>query len=291
MSENINGLVVPQEHEIKWLTGVRTVRSWAKSDFPNWDQVLMDPKLSPVGVMEIENQERSDCNGNTCANNLEWQDYVLSGRTKMQKASEIAAYTLCEFLMDPSGRGVGLDRGTSIHSATRLLIGGVPQFGLEPGVPYEAQWPYSRYCRSLRELRSFAPGKPVMPSTVAQVDDMPPWDDLLPSLAAGCVCQIGTKWPPRFKTPGGQFGRFRLMDDAPTGAGGHATAILWAIKIAGNWYLIVWNSHGYGAYLMSRRCYESLQRSQFAPFGAYLLSPKDPVSVYNRVLSGGGYYD
>ena len=291
MSENINGLVAPQEHEIKWLQESLTVRSWAGSDMKNWDQVLMDQRLSPVGVMEIENQERSDCNGNACANNLEWQDYVLGGRKKMQKASEIAAYSLCEFLMDPSGRGVGNDRGTSIHSAARLLLGGVPQLELSAGVPYESDWPYAKYCRSMRELKAFAPGKPVLPSTVGQANDMPPWDELLPSLAAGCVGQIGTKWPPKFKTPGGAFGRFRLMDEAPTGGGGHATAILWAVKINGAWYLIVWNSHGYGAYLMSRRCYETLVKQQFAPFGGYLLSPKDPVSVYNRVLSGGGYYD
>ena len=64
MSENINGLVEPQEHEVKWLQQTLTVRAWAGSDMKNWDQVLMDQRLSPVGVMEIENQERSDCNGN-----------------------------------------------------------------------------------------------------------------------------------------------------------------------------------------------------------------------------------
>jgi hypothetical protein len=82
----------------------------------------------------------------------------------------------------------------------------------------------------------------------------------------------------------------KLMDSAPNGGGGHATEIVWAVKVNGRWYLAVWNSHGYGAYLMSQRCYETLQRSQFSPFGGYLLMPDKPVErYYDRRIAGGGY--
>jgi hypothetical protein len=49
--------------------------------------------------------------------------------------------------------------------------------------------------------------------------------------------------------------------------GGHATEIIWAVEVRGQWYLCVWNSHGDGYYLMSQRCYEQLQEAQWEPFG------------------------
>jgi hypothetical protein len=81
------------------------------------------------------------------------------------------------------------------------------------------------------------------------------------------------------------------MDDAPEGGGGHATEIIVAIRINGVWQLVVWNSHGYGAYLMTRKAYDELQSERWQPFGGYLIMPDKPVERYHdRVASGGGYF-
>ena len=78
--------------------------------------------------------------------------------------------------------------------------------------------------------------------------------------------------------------------EAKIEGGGHATEIIWAVEVAGTWYLAVWNSHGDGYYLMSRRCYEQLCGNNWEPFGGYLLTPDRMVERYDRITQGGGYF-
>jgi hypothetical protein len=115
---------------------------------------------------------------------------------------------------------------------------------------------------------------------------MPDWDGALAAVAAGSSIHIGTYWGVNWKTVGNR----RCMDSAPRSGGGHATEIVWAEEIAGQWYLCVWNSHGDGYYLMSRRCYDQLQKNQCDPFGGFLLAPDRMVERYDRITQGGGYF-
>jgi len=47
---------------------------------------------------------------------------------------------------------------------------------------------------------------------------------------------------------------------------------------------------GDGYYLMSRRCYDQLQKAKWEPFGAFLLTPDKMVERYDRITQGGGYF-
>jgi hypothetical protein len=78
------------------------------------------------------------------------------------------------------------------------------------------------------------------------------------------------------------------MDRMPRSGGGHATEIIWAVEVRGQWYLCVWNSHGDGYYLMSQRCYEQLQEAQWEPFGGFLLMPDKAVQRYHDCRETGG---
>jgi hypothetical protein len=254
------------------------------SDFSGYLDVLRDPKNSPLRVMQVERQSRNDCQGNATANGEEYRTWYCSGRQVMPTLSETYAYQASEFLM--SEGQVGKDQGTSIHSGVRLLVDGVLKLGLAAGIPIESAWPYSRWCRSATEFRRHCSGLKIEAAHVTESGPMPDWDGALAAVAAGSSIHIGTFWGVSWKQVDGR----RCMDSEPRSGGGHATEIIWAEEHDNQWYLAVWNSHGDGYYLMSRRCYDALQKTQCEPFGGFLLAPDRMVERYDRITQGGGYF-
>jgi len=279
-----NGLFRPSDEERAAVAESLSVSVVRASDFSGYLDVLRDPKNSPLQVMQVERQSRNDCQGNATANGEEYRTWYCSGRQVMPTLSEMFAYQASEFLM--SEGQVGRDQGTSIHSGVRLLVDGVLKLGLAAGLPMETAWPYSRWCRSATEFRRHCSGLKIEAAHVTESGPMPDWDGALAAVAAGSSIHIGTFWNVNWK----QVGNRRCMDSAPRSGGGHATEIIWAEEIAGQWYLCVWNSHGDGYYLMSRRCYDQLQKDQCEPFGGFLLAPDRMVERYDRTTSGGGYF-
>ncbi len=276
----------PTDAEREAVARLRSVNVKA-SDFSGFEDVLRDPKNSPIPHMQVERQQRSDCQGNATANGEEYRTWYCSGRRVMPQLSEIYAYNCSEYLMQPSQ--VGRDGGSSIHSGVRVLTIGPEDLGIPAGLPLERSWPYSRYCRNAAEFRHYCSGLEVEAPHVTEVGDMPEsFDDMRAAVAAGGTGHIGTKWNVGWQTvPGAPK---RVMDRMPTSGGGHATEIIWAIELKGVWYLVVWNSHGDGYYLMSRRCYDQVTKAKWEPFGAYLLTPDRMVERYDRVTQGGGYF-
>jgi len=279
-----SGLFRPSDAERAAVAESLSVPVVRASDFSGYLDVLRDPKNSPLRVMQVERQQRNDCQGNATANGEEYRTWYCSGRQVMPTLSEMFAYQASEFLM--SEGQVGKDQGTSIHSGVRLLVDGVSKLGLGAGLPMESAWPYSRWCRSATEFRRYCSGLKIEAAHVTESGPMPDWDGALAAVAAGSSIHIGTKWDVNWKTVGNR----RCMDSAPRSGGGHATEIIWAEEIGGQWYLCVWNSHGDGYYLMSRRCYDQLQKDQCEPFGGFLLAPDKMVERYDRITSGGGYF-
>ena len=279
-----SGLFRPSDAERAAVAESLSVPVVRASDFSGYLDVLRDPKNSPLRVMQVERQQRNDCQGNATANGEEYRTWYCSGRQVMPTLSEMFAYQASEFLM--SEGQVGKDQGTSIHSGVRLLVDGVSKLGLDAGLPMESAWPYSRWCRSATEFRRYCSGLKIEAAHVTESGPMPDWDGALAAVAAGSSIHIGTLWGVDWKRVGGR----RCMDSAPRSGGGHATEIIWAEEIGGQWYLAVWNSHGDGYYLMSRRCYDQLEKDQCEPFGGFLLAPDKMQERYDRITQGGGYF-
>lgn len=277
-------LLPPTNEEIVWAGLSQTVRVSA-GDFEDYERILRDPRNSPLGVMQVERQQRNDCQGNATANGEECRSWVVSGRRVMPVLSEMYAYNASEYLMSP--QYVGRDSGTSMHSGVRLLTEGIPRLGVKPGVATEANWPYAQYFRSASQFEAAARRVEIVPSHVTEHGPLPSWQGMLAAVAAGGTGHIGTFWSVRWSNLNGR----RLMDTLPTGGGGHATEIIWAEEIQGRWYLCVWNSHGDGYYYMSQRCYEQLLARRGEPFGCFVLMPdRAQERYYSRMSQGGGYF-
>jgi hypothetical protein len=285
VEQPLENLLRPTDYE-RWAVAELCSVSVRAADFSGHLDVLRDPANSPLTRMQIERQQRSDCQGNATANGEECRSWYCSGRQTMPVLSEIYAYNASEYAMQPSN--VGGDRGTSIHSGVRVLVDGLPKIGVAGGLPAEADWPYSQYCRRASEFERLAKAVTIVSPHVTEVGDMPDWDDMLAALAAGATGHIGTFWGVDWQQVAGA--PKRVMNTAPRSGGGHATEILWAVEVRGVWYLAVWNSHGDGYYLMSRKAYDQLQKNKWEPFGAYLLTPDRMVERYDRITQGGGYF-
>ena len=286
-----DGLKIPEPHEIgavqQLLMRCKSPRVQA-SDLPNWEEVLMDSGKSPLSVMQVERQQRSDCQGNATANGEEFRTWYCNGRQTMPMLSEIYAYNASEYLMN--ARQVGRDQGTSIHSGVRVLVDGIPGLGIAPGLPTEAVWPYSRYCRSATEFQRYCNGLEIQSSHVVEVIEPPPFRDMLAQAAAGATLHMGTYWGPSYT--GQLYDGKKLVKRFPgPGNGGHATEGIWGKRFnAVGWLLAVWNSHGDGWYWVDENEYERQRQNKFAPFEAYVLRPDNVVERYHdRVKSGGGY--
>lgn len=277
----MQGLRWMDPEQDSYLQSTTRVRAVNAVDFEGWEAALTDPANSPVPHMRKQNQPRNDCQGNATANGEEKRRWYCTG--KMLQLSDTYAYNACEYLEGAVGR----DQGTNMQSGVRLLVDGLKPLDVAPGLPAFDVWNYSRYYRKKTDFIAAAQSATIEAEFVSEHGPMPDWEGILIGVAAGGTGHIGTFWPPRWTSVGG----VRCMDTAPTGGGGHATEIIWAHQINGKWYLVVWNSHGDGFYLMSQRCYETLQRTQFRPFGGYLLMPDKPIErFHDRRRSGGGYY-
>lgn len=280
-----NGLKMPTAEEIRALSQSVKVKSVRASDFTGWEAALKDPNKNPCRFLRVQDQGNwGACQGQALCNGAEARRWHVTG--EMVQYADMYAYNMSEALM--SQNQVGRDEGTSIGSGVRLLTGNHSIPGVKPGLPLESNWSYSTYERSYRSLISRATKVEIEDGFVTEFGPLPDFDNLLAALPAGATGHIGTQWPCKWGTLNGR----KLMNTVPTGPGGHATEIVWAEFINGQWYLIVWNSHRDAFYYMTRQVYDKLQsRSQpFAPFGGYILMPDKPVERWHkRTLSGGGY--
>jgi hypothetical protein len=112
--------------------------------------------------MQVERQQRSDCQGNATANGEEYRQLVLQWvPSRCRQLSEIYAYNASEYRMQPSQ--VGRDRGSSIHSGVSVLVEGIPSLGVAPGLPTEQAWPYAQYYRSQRQFEAGRKGVEIQP--------------------------------------------------------------------------------------------------------------------------------
>lgn len=277
MTEPVSKLLIPTEEEFRICESTMAVKAIDSRDYPDWEKRLADPARDPRKVMRAQRQEMSDCQGQSLANGEEKRHWYCTGQ--MVQLADIYAYNGSEYVSHPNN--VGKDQGTSITAGVQLLTQGIKSLNVKPGLFLESDWPYRTYERSASRFaaRAQESAHKIQGTYVTQHGEMPDFQGMLVAVAAGGSGHIGTYWPPRWSSaPGDQH---RLMDTAPTGGGGHATEIIWAVQLAGRWYLVVWNSHGDQYYLMSQRCYETLQAKQFRPFGAYVLMPDEPVRRYN----------
>jgi hypothetical protein len=263
-----SGLIEPTETERRFCNALMKVKAINARDYPNWESRLLDPDANPIPHMRAQRQTRNDCQGQALANGEEKRQWYVTG--KMWQLADIYAYNASEYFGRP--QNVGRDQGTSIQSGVGVLTRGLGAIGVAPGLPLESDWPYDSYERSSSNFARRASAVDIDQTWVSEHGELPDWEGMLVGLAAGGSGHIGTYWPPRWS----QIGARRLMDTLPRGGGGHATEIIWAVRIDGVWYLVVWNSHGDQYYLMSRKCYEQMQRTQAQPFGGYLLLPDKP---------------
>lgn len=258
------------------------VKSLDQSDFPGWEDALEKRTRLLMTIMRKQNQKRNDCEGNGAANGAEAQWQYVTG--EMTQFADMYAYQASERIM---GRGsVGRDAGATIETGVIVRSEGIKALGVAPGLPLESEWRYDSYERDVVRFEMRAKAVKITNTYVAEHGNLPEFSQFLVCMAAGGVGHIGTYWPFRESAVAG----LKLMDSLPTGGGGHCTEIIGAIRENGRWYLAVWNSHGYGAYLMSQKCYDQAQSRRWAPFGGYLIMPDKPVQRYHdRRASGGGY--
>ncbi len=283
MTEPFYGLLPSTPEGIRECQSTFRVKSMAADDLPGWEDRLETRTRLLMTIMRKQNQQRSDCEGNATANGAEAQHQWVNG--VIVQYSDTYGYQGSERIMGRTN--VGRDQGASMDSGVILRVVGIKALAVPPGLPLESDWPYQPYERDVARFETRARTAKIQDTFVAESGALPEFSQFLLNLAAGGVGHIGTYWPFRESSVGG----FKCMDSAPTGGGGHATEIIGAIRSNGTWYLVVWNSHGYGAYLMSQRCYEQLQNKQWQPFGGYLIMPDKPVERYHdRLLSGGGYF-
>ena len=276
------GLLPSTAEGIRECAAAFRVKAMAEDDLPGWEDRLEARTKLLMTIMRKQNQQRNDCEGNAAANGAESQHQWVTG--DMVQFSDTYAYQGSERIM--SRNSVGRDSGATIESGVILRTQGIKALAIPPGLPLEPDWSYQPYERDVARFETRAKSAKIQNTYAAESGALPEFTQFLLNLAAGGVGHIGTYWPFRETSIGG----YKCMDNAPTGGGGHATEIIGAIRINGTWYLVVWNSHGYGAYLMSRRCYDQLQAKQWQPFGGYLIMPDKPVERYhNRLQSGGGY--
>lgn len=274
------GLLIPTPGDFADLNQSMVVKAIDARDFPDWESRLLDPKNDPCPHMEVERQQMSDCQGNATANGEEKRIWYCTG--VMPKLSEMYAYNASEYVTGT--QYVGRDSGTTMTSGVRVLTQGIKSLGVAPGLPLESIWAYSSYERSASRFATRAKATTIQKSHVTEHGPMPDFKGMLVALAAGGTGHIGTDWNVRWLELNGR----KLMDRKPVGGGGHATEIIWAYKINGKWYLAVWNSHGYGYYLMSQRAYE--EHRDWQPYGGYLLMPDRAAQRFeDRRVSGGGY--
>lgn len=270
-----NDLLIPTDEEFRAVESCMAVKAISSADFPDWEKRLLDPARDPRRVMRAQTQRRSDCQGQSLTNGEEKRRWYCTGH--MIQLADIYAYNASEYVSYPSN--VGKDQGTSITSGVTLLTQGIKSIGVKPGLPTEEDWPYSSYERSSQQFAARAKGVEIQSSFVTEHGELPDFQGMLIGVAAGGSGHIGTYWPPGWSSAPND--NHRLMDTLPSGGGGHATEIIWAVKLAGRWYLVVWNSHGDQYYLMSQRCYEQLIAKQARPFGGYLLLPDNAKKRYS----------
>lgn len=274
-------LLLPTKEQLDFLEANTAAQAVCSADVKGWEERLKayGPKL--IAAMRDQRQRMNDCEGQTTANSDEAGQFYLNG--KIVQMSDIYAYNGSEMIDRGS---VGANSGASIQSGVILLTAGIKKFNIDPGLPTEQDWPYDSYETNTKRFLERAKGAALKPSYIAQQGPPPEWDTLLPSLAAGGRLHIGIFWAPKFV----QMGKYFVWSKNVWGGEGHALCIITALFIDGQWYLVVWNSHGNSFRLMPRKNYEEYLERGFNPFKAYLVMPDKPVErFYDRTVSGGGY--
>jgi hypothetical protein len=283
MSEPFYGLLESTLAEIAVCESGFKVQAIAASDVEGWEERLETRTRLLLANLRKQNQRRNDCEGNALANGAEAQHQFVTG--EFLQYSDTYSYQASERVMSRSS--VGRDAGASIESGVIVRTKGIQALGVKPGIPLESAWPYEPYERDVARFETRAKSVEIKDTYVAEHGALPEFNQMLISLAVGAVGHIGTFWPFREVA----FEGFRLMDTLPIGGGGHATCIIGGLRFSNVWKMVVWNSHNYGAYLMSERAYDAAQNRRWSPFGGYLIMPDKPVERYhNRIVSGGGYF-
>lgn len=242
-------------------------------DLKGWEDRLKNPANDPFKFVRHEVQVRNDCRAHSLTTAVE----RVSGKSGLQ-LSRASAY-LSMNLMEGS---FGADDGAMIPTGITLLKKGFNKNGVSGlGVPSEDLWQYQNYNTKLSDFRSRWSNPAVAESAktnaefVGTVELAPEFEKALAVVACGGAIDWGTYWPIRMNSD-------RIVSPgAKTGSGGHATCILWAVKIGGKWFLKVANSHPqFPFYLVGEQEYEILRDRRQQPFGSYALLPSNPVERF-----------
>ena len=261
-----SGLIAATDAEMAGLSEA-TCAPVISSDFPGWETELRNPAASPLHHMRAQRQTLNDCRGQSLASGLERRNWHSNRLSPIVQSADMYAYNASEFL---SGR-LGRNRGASIPAGVTLLVNGISNIGVAPGLPTDEDWPYSHYSTSEQNFIRRAKVADIQDGNLSSHGPLPGWESALVAVAAGGCLDVGMYWPPKWTTVGGH----RCVKRAPTGGGGHAVCGIWALDIGGDWYLTFWNSHGDRFFLMGQKVYESLLASRFRPFGGFLLMPQN----------------
>lgn len=282
-----NELQIPTLAEMLYIESTMAVKGISEADFPGWQERLREIGPQLLQTIKVERQTQNDCQGNALATGEEARKFLATG--EMVQLARTYAYNACEYL---SGRGnVGRDSGTSIQSGVRLLTEGIKSLNVSPGLPTEEIYKYGTYERSAARFEERARGAAIDKTYVSEHGQAPPLKDLPVACAAGGGIHFGVFWGVKMTTKKVGDRTFKLWSSTPGGGGGHALEIVSCLWIDGEWWPLVWNSHGDGPILMPPEKYEYYQSRQFRPFGGYLLLPDRAKQRFeDRRLSGGGYW-
>lgn len=266
------GLILPSDELRDSVDSSVRVQAFKPEDVPDWEKRLLDPANDPTAHLEKKRQRRNDCQGNAIANCLTKILWTITGDAT--ELSDTAAYQLCEWI-DNRGR-VGMDRGTSIQSGVTLITKGIEGV-TEPGLPTEADWPYETYTSNAAQVKARAQKcTNVGQDVIVEHFAAPDFRTALIVMALGGAIHWGTYW-------GLQWDGRRVVRKyvGKHGGGGHATAIVHAIRLAsGEWLLVVLNSHGDGVFFVDETAYEEMRSKRYSPYGAYALLPDKPIERF-----------
>ena len=248
--------------------------SISDQDFPNWEKVLKDPAMHPKNYMRTQRQKWNDCQGQATANGAEKRiGYMNHGVVKQR--SDSYAYAASEYI---DQRKVGANHGSTITAGVILQTEGIKSLGVKPGLAIEKDWGYERRTNTAQFKRE-AQSVKIYDALVTEQQPMPDFESTMIGMAAGGSGHIGTYWSGIRWKP---LGNKREMTSRGR-SGGHATEAVWVEWHNRKPYILVWNSHGDGWYLIGEAMWNRLVDMKFQPFGGFLLMPERAEEQFEQV--------
>jgi hypothetical protein len=288
-----NGLLIPDANERMACERQMTVSadSLNVADFPGWEDIAKQNADRLLKAIAVELQTQNDCAANMTATSEEARQYLLTGT--MTQLARTYAYNACEWISGKQRR-IGQDAGLTIDSTVLLMTKGIPDLGVEPGLPTEEAYKYGTYERNAQRFVERAKSAVIVPSSVRNHGPLPTADKLPLACAVGGSGHIGVFWAPKFETRTFLGRRWKVWTSTPTSGGGHALVggifCLW-IPEQNEWWPCIWNSHGDGPILIPPDRWDVYVKRNWQPFGGYLMLPDKPEEKWHdRVQSGGGYF-